>query len=80
MLTAEVAIYPLKSSNASDVINHSIDSLKSAKIDYQVDSMKTHLTGNNEDVFNSLKTMFSDAQNQGGEVSMVVTITNSARS
>ena len=78
MITAEVAIYPLKTNNASNVINSSINTLENSNVNYTVDSMKTHLTGTKEDVFNNLSSMFSQAENSGGEISMVVTITNSA--
>lgn len=78
MLTAEVAIYPLKAKDASGVINHSIDTLKGAGISYTVDPMKTHLSGSRQEVFRSLESMFDKAQGEGGEVSMVVTITNAA--
>ena len=76
MLTAEVSIYPLKARDPSDVINHSIERLKNTQIDYEVDSVKTHLKGSEEEIFSSLKTMFDSAQDEGGDVSMVVTITN----
>lgn len=76
MITAEVAIYPLKTKNASGVINHAIDSLDNTNVNYEVDSIKTHLSGENAQVFSGLKAMFETAQNEGGEISMVVTITN----
>lgn len=79
MITAEVAVYPLKSKKASEVINQSIDALGNTNVRYQVDEMKTHLTGTNEEVFRSLESMFDTAQHQGGEVSMVITITNAAQ-
>lgn len=78
MITAEVAIYPLKTGNATGVINHSVDALKGAKVSYTADSMKTHLSGTREEVFNGLEAMFNVAQSEGGEVSMVVTVTNAA--
>lgn len=74
MLTAEVAIYPTQARDASEVIYHSIDTLKDADVDYQVDSMKTHLTGTKEEVFESIESMFDAAQSESGDVSMVVTI------
>jgi uncharacterized protein YqgV (UPF0045/DUF77 family) len=79
MITAEVAVYPLKTSNASDVINKSIDALQESKVQYSVNSMNTKLSGQKEEVFNSLKSMFTEAENRGGEISMVVTISNSAQ-
>lgn len=78
MLTAEVAIYPTKTKNVSGVINHSIETLNETNLSYEVDSIKTHLSGSREEVFGSLQNMFDTAQSEGGEVSMVVTITNAA--
>lgn len=78
MISAEVAIYPLKTSNASGVINNSIDSLQNSKVDYDVNSMNTRLTGSKQEIFNSLEKMFTEAENSGGEINMVITISNAA--
>ncbi len=77
MISAEVAIYPLKTTDASKVINNSISTLKNEKVDYDVNSMNTKLTGSKEEIFNSLEKMFTEAENSGSEVSMVITVTNS---
>lgn len=79
MITAEVAVYPLKTADATKVINDSINSIKQSNLDYQVNSMNTILNGNKEDVFNCIKTMFTEAEKSGGEVNMVVTIGNSSK-
>ncbi|RCX20985.1 YKOF-related protein [Anaerobacterium chartisolvens] len=78
MITADVAIYPLKTNSASEVITDSIDTLKKKRVDYSVSSLSTRLTGSKEEVFSSLSDMFSKAEGSGGEISMVVTISNSA--
>ena len=77
MIHAEVALYPLKTSNASQVINNSIDTLRNQGVAYTVGSMDTHIHGSEEQVWTSLKRLFEEAQ-RSGEVSMVVTITNAA--
>ncbi|SET67451.1 Uncharacterized conserved protein YqgV, UPF0045/DUF77 family [Natronincola peptidivorans] len=77
MIHAEVTLYPLKTKDASAVINNSIDTLNQAGVEYNVGSMATHLHGNQEQVWNGLKRLFDEAQ-RSGEVSMVVTITNAA--
>ncbi|MEW9121673.1 MAG: YkoF family thiamine/hydroxymethylpyrimidine-binding protein [Thermotaleaceae bacterium] len=77
MIHAEVALYPLKTNEAGDVINRSISTLKDKNVEYNVGSMDTHIHGSEEEVWNSLKSLFDTAQNSG-EVSMVVTITNAA--
>ncbi|QUH24539.1 YkoF family thiamine/hydroxymethylpyrimidine-binding protein [Serpentinicella alkaliphila] len=78
MIHAEATLYPLKTSNASQVINRSIDALKQEKIEYSVGPMATHIHGNEDDVWNSLKNLFDQPKQSGGEVSLVVTITNAA--
>lgn len=78
MIRAEVAVYPLKTSNATNVINNSIDTIKQSNVTYTVNSMNTHIVGSKQDVFQSLEKMFTEAENSGGEVSMVVTITNAS--
>lgn len=78
MISAEVAVYPLKTSEATDVINDSIDSLQNTNVNYTVNSMNTHLTGSKEEVFRSLESMFCEAEKSGGEINMVITITNAS--
>lgn len=77
MIHAEVSLYPLKNRNAGEVINSSIDALKREGVECNVGSMATHLHGDENQVWNSLKKLFDEAQ-ASGEVSMVVTITNAA--
>jgi len=76
MITAEVAVYPLKTNDASNVINKSIDALKGNNLNYDVNSMNTRITGNKTEIFNSLEKMFTEAEKTGGELNMVVTISN----
>lgn len=78
MIDAEVAIYPLKTSDATVVINNSIKTLGNTNVIYNVNSISTHIKGSKEEVFSSLEKMFTEAERSGGEVSMVVTITNCA--
>lgn len=78
MIHAEISLYPQKTTNASQIINSSINALKGGNIDYKVGSMSTHIHGTEDEVFGALKTMFSKAESQGVEVSMVATVTNSA--
>lgn len=79
MITAEVAVYPLKTSDATNIINNSINTLQNIDVSYTVDSMNTKITGTKEQIFNSLNKMFTEAENSGGEINMVVTLSNSAK-
>jgi len=79
MINAEVSIYPLKTDDATNVIDSSINVLKNSAVSYNVSSMNTRLSGRKAEIFKSLETMFTEAENTGGEVSMVVTITNASK-
>lgn len=79
MITAEVAVYPLKTSDATNVINNSINTLQNSDVGYTVDSMNTKITGTKEQIFDSLNKIFTEAENSGGEINMVVTLSNSAK-
>lgn len=76
MITAEVAVYPLKTNHATNVINDSINSLENRTVNYTVGSMNTTITGTSDEIFSSLKQMFCEAERSGGELNMVVTVSN----
>ena len=78
MISAEVSIYPLKTTQATNVINEAINKLDGQAVDYHVGSISTYQEGEEEEVWSNLQKMFSSA-GQSGEVSMVVTITNAAK-
>ncbi|KAF1084055.1 YKOF-related Family protein [Sporotomaculum syntrophicum] len=77
MLTAEVSLYPQKTTSASQIINNSIDTLRQYDLQTQVGSMSTRLQGTDQEVWAGLQSLFYKASNQS-EVNMVVTISNSA--
>ena len=76
MITAEVAVYPLKTNDASNVIKNSIGSLQNSNVNFDVNSMNTVITGSKDEVFKSLETMFTKAETSGGEINMVITVSN----
>lgn len=77
MITAEVSLYPQKTTNASQIINSSLQSLNNNGLNVNVGSISTRLQGSDEEVWSSLKSLFDRAKGQS-EVNMVVTVTNSA--
>lgn len=77
MLCAEVSIYPQKTTNASQIITSAVRTLAQEKVSYKVGSISTHIDGNDDQVWTGIQKVFTEAQN-AGEVSMVVTISNSA--
>ena len=76
MITAEVAVYPLKTNDATRVIKDSIKAIQGTDVDYTVNSINTRISGTKDEVFKSLETMFTEAERRGGEISMVITIGN----
>lgn len=75
MLCAEVSIYPLKTNNATQVIDGAIQTLSQENIKFKVGTLSTHIDGNEEQVWSGIKKVFDEAQ-KAGEVSMVVTVSN----
>ncbi len=77
MITAEVSLYPQKTTNASQIINNSLQSLDQNNLRVSVGPISTRIEGTEEEVWSGLKTLFGQARSQS-EVSMVVTLSNSA--
>lgn len=77
MIVAEVSLYPQKTTNASQIINSSLNSLNSEDLRVSVGSISTRIQGPDEEVWTGLKSMFEQARDQS-EVNMVVTLSNSA--
>ncbi|MDN5347129.1 MAG: hypothetical protein PWP65_693 [Clostridia bacterium] len=77
MLCAEVSLYPQKTTQASEIINTSVQSLAKHGVNFEVGSISTHLHGTDEQVWSALRSMFDLAKDKS-EVSMVVTLSNAA--
>ncbi|MDK2820829.1 MAG: hypothetical protein PWP31_794 [Clostridia bacterium] len=78
MLSAEVSLYPQKTIRASEIINESLQSLTQQNIEYTVGPISTEIHGSEEEVWAGIRSLFEKASTNG-EVSMVVTLSNSAR-
>ena len=76
-LCAEVSLYPLKTNDASSIINNSIQALDGKGIEYKVGSISTHIHGKPEIVWEGLRSLFEEAE-ASGEVNMVVSLSNAA--
>ena len=77
LITAEVSLYPQKTTNASQIINNSLETLTKFNLESNVGPVSTRLQGADEEVWNGIKILFEQAKNQS-EVNMVVTVSNSA--
>ncbi|BCV22213.1 YkoF family thiamine/hydroxymethylpyrimidine-binding protein [Moorella sp. Hama-1] len=77
MLSAEVSLYPQKTTRASEIINESLQSLAQQGVNYQVGPISTEIHGSEEQVWSGIRSLFNKASS-AGEVNMVVTFSNSA--
>ncbi|ADY54608.1 hypothetical protein Sgly_0239 [Syntrophobotulus glycolicus DSM 8271] len=75
MLCAEVSVYPLKTNNATQVIDGAIEALSREQVKYKVGSISTHIDGNDEQVWSGIRKLYDEAK-KTGEVNMVVTFSN----
>lgn len=76
MILAQVSVYPIESRDADEVIKASVAQLGGEAVDYSVGPISTELRGEPDQVFAALHRLFARACHDGGEVSMVATVTN----
>lgn len=76
MLNAEIAIYPENTKKGDDIVNRSIQAINNLGMNCNVNHMNTQISGDENQVWEGLRKMCQEASNQGGEFSMVITITN----
>ena len=76
LVVAQVSLYPIEAKDADGVINSSLDELAGQGLDYAVGPVSTNLHGEVADVFAALQRLFEQACSNGGEVSLVATVSN----
>lgn len=76
MIAAEVSLYPIEAKDADTVINTCLAELTKSGLDCTTNEVSTHVHGESEALWKGLQALFETATKQGGEVSMVVTVTN----
>lgn len=79
MISCEVSLYPMDSSNSDQIINSSVDSVKNLGLTCNKGILSTFITGSDDKIWQGLKNMFDNAQKNGKEIAMVVTLANSKR-
>lgn len=77
MISAQVSLYPVEAQDPDAVIMGAIDAARTHEsVSCEVGPVSTEMTGEPDEVWQSLRSMFEHAVREGGEVSMVATITN----
>ncbi len=75
MICAEVSVYPQNTQNANHIITDAIGKLNQQSVQCKVGSVSTHIDGNEDQVWQCVKSAWDSAKNSG-QVSMVVTFSN----
>jgi uncharacterized protein YqgV (UPF0045/DUF77 family) len=74
-ISAQVSLYPLHHEQLSPVIDEAVEEFRREGLEVQPGAMSTVISGSGESVFSALREAFGRAS-RGGEVVMVVTISN----
>ncbi len=77
MITAEVSLYPVETTESDEVVMDSLKALEGQQLQYDIGSLSTHLRGETDEVWNALRSLHQRTQATDYEVVMVVTISNS---
>ncbi|MDP4126414.1 MAG: YkoF family thiamine/hydroxymethylpyrimidine-binding protein [Bacillota bacterium] len=75
MICAEVSVYPQNTQNGNRIITDAIGKLNQQNVQCKVGSVSTHVDGNDDQVWQCVKSAWDTAKN-AGEVNMVVTFSN----
>ena len=76
MITAEVSLYPLHTQATDELITSSLEALEQQGVHYDVGTLSTHISGDEHTVWSALQSLYQRSQSSGGEIAMVVTISN----
>jgi uncharacterized protein YqgV (UPF0045/DUF77 family) len=74
-LAAQVSLYPLRQPHLSPAIEHALEVFRQYGLEVQPGSMSSIVMGEEEPLFDALRTAFLKAAEEG-EVVMVVTLSN----
>lgn len=77
MISAQISLYPIEATDADAVINSSLQELQFQDLDFSVGPMSTEIKGDTDEVFQAIRRLFDRACSTAGEVSLVITISNS---
>jgi len=77
LLTCEISLFPLETTESDAIINRSVAAMKKTGIKHEVGNQSTYLYGDNPDeIWNSLRVMYNEAEKAGTEFSMVINLSN----
>ena len=76
MITAEVSLYPVETPDSDEIILESLKALDNQQLQYDIGSLSTNISGDSDQVWAALRSLYERAQMSSYEVVMVVTIAN----
>lgn len=74
-LAAQVSLYPLRQPHLSPAIDHALEVFMQRGLEVHPGTMSSVVMGDDDQLFDALKTAFQEVAEQG-EVVMVVTLSN----
>ena len=77
-VSCQFSLYPLGKADLGDVIYKALDELKKRRIKYDLGGMSTIISGESDEVFSALKSVFEAAAKEGGVV-LTTTISNACK-
>ncbi|NMB38154.1 MAG: hypothetical protein GX994_01075 [Firmicutes bacterium] len=76
MITAEVSLYPVETPDSDEIILESLKALDDQQLQYDIGSLSTNISGDSDQVWTALRSLYERARTSSYEVVMVVTIVN----
>jgi uncharacterized protein YqgV (UPF0045/DUF77 family) len=77
LLTCEVSLFPLETLESDEIVNQAIEALKETGVKYETGNISTYLYSDNpEQIWDGLKAIYQQAEQEGVEFSMVINLSN----
>lgn len=77
MLTCEVSLFPLETMASDQIINQAIQALKETGVKHEIGNLSAYLYSDSpEQIWNSLKAIYKEAEKADTEFSMVINLSN----
>jgi len=77
MLSCEVSLFPLETTDSDQIINQAIQALKQTGVKHEVGNQSTYIYSENDsEIWHGLKAIYDEAQKLNTEFSMIINLSN----
>jgi uncharacterized protein YqgV (UPF0045/DUF77 family) len=77
LVSCEVSLYPMETTDSDQIINKALSSIQSQGVNCEVGPLSTFISGPPEKVWQAMRILYDTASTNSKEVSMVMTVSNS---